>query len=178
MAIYSNFELIDSGLLNETTLPTPAADKLSIGAIDDGGVTKLAVKDSTGTQVTLEAGSIADNSITDAKLISSGIKSFITFQTLTDAASIIWDSQLGHLAKVTLTDNRTLSNISNLVAGSYSLIVIQDGVGSHTLALDTSYKTGGGLGITLSTGANKQDIVTFISDGTTIYAVEKTDFLT
>lgn len=95
--------------------------------------------------------------------------------TLTDAATIAWDVSANQAATVTLGGNRTLSP-SNMKAGaSYTLLVKQDGTGSRTLGY-TNCKWAGGSAPTLSTGAGKTDILTFISDGTSLFGVCQKDF--
>lgn len=97
--------------------------------------------------------------------------------TLTDAASITWNLATQQVATVTLAGNRTLENPTNRVnGGTYIVIVKQDATGSRTLAYGTAYKWPGGTAPTLSTGANAVDIITFISDGTNMYAVAVQDF--
>lgn len=48
--------VIASGVisLDETTNPTPAADTLNLSAIDDGGVTKLSIKNSAGDELLID----------------------------------------------------------------------------------------------------------------------------
>ncbi len=89
---------------------------------------------------------------------------------LTDAASIAWDWSLGPIAKVTLGDNRALAAPTGLngKAGTWSLFVYQDGTGSRLLTLDPVYLPGGGEAIELSTDPNALDILTCITDGTSI----------
>lgn len=108
-------------------------------------------------------------------IIKKGLKlegnNSATIQTLTDAASITWDADDGSAAKVTITANRTLANISNPAVGaSYTLIVKQDGTGGHTLSFGSYYKFSGGVAPTISTGANAVDVLTiFVEDATTFY---------
>jgi hypothetical protein len=62
-------------------------------------------------------------------------------KTLTDAATINWDMDLGDNAKVTLGGNRTLAAPTNEVAEQTGYLdVIQDGTGSRTLTFDAAYK--------------------------------------
>jgi hypothetical protein len=97
--------------------------------------------------------------------------------TLVDAASIAWDLDTQQTAAVTLGGNRTLSNPTNMQAGgTYILRVIQDGIGSRTLAFDTAYKFPGGSAPVLSTGIGAIDILTFYSDGTNMNCVAQLDF--
>ena len=93
------------------------------------------------------------------------------YQTLTDAATVTWDVTIGVNAEVTLTGSRTL-DITNVEDGDYgTLIVIQDGVGSHTLALDATYTNkvanGGGGGVLLTTTAGAEDIISWTYNGGT-----------
>lgn len=89
---------------------------------------------------------------------------------LTDAANIAWNLDTAQAAKVTLGGNRALSAPTNQHAGAtYTLLVVQDGTGSRTLSFDAIYKFAGGTDPTLSTGAGAVDILTFLSDGTSMY---------
>tara|TARA_R100001509_G_scaffold165689_1_gene148918 strand:+ start:2485 stop:4254 length:1770 start_codon:yes stop_codon:yes gene_type:complete len=98
--------------------------------------------------------------------------------TLTDGANISWDLSQNQVATVTLAGNRTLDAPSNQVAGAtYILIVKQDGTGSRTLNTSaSSYKFPGGTEPTLSTGANAVDILTFVSDGSSMFGVAQLNF--
>lgn len=92
-----------------------------------------------------------------------------TLQTLTDAATVSWNMNSGHVATVTLAGNRTLA-ISN-TARYGTLIVKQDTTGSRTLALPAGSKViNNGAGTAaLSTAANSIDVLTFLYDGTNYY---------
>ena len=98
--------------------------------------------------------------------------------TLSDGANISWDLSQNQVAKVTLAGNRTLDAPSNQVAGAtYILIVVQDGTGNRTLNTSASaYKFPGGTEPTLSTGANAVDILTFVSDGSSMFGVAQLNF--
>ena len=93
----------------------------------------------------------------------------IRSQTLTDAATITWNTTLGTVATVTLGGNRTISNPTNLRVGTYMLIVKQDATGSRTLTWGTSYKFPAGVKPTLTTTANAIDIISFFCDGTNMF---------
>jgi hypothetical protein len=131
--------------------------------LSDGKVGIGATSPSTELDVT---GSIkASNTIT-APIYAT------TTQTLTDGATITWTATSGLNAKVTLAGNRTLA-ISGAPTGSYgTLVVTQDATGSRTLTLPASSKVIGAASagvVTLSTTANKVDILTFYYDGTTYF---------
>jgi hypothetical protein len=91
-------------------------------------------------------------------------------QALTDAALIATDASLANVFTVTLGGNRTLSNPTNLAAGTHLMWRIkQDGTGNRTLAYGTAFKFPGGVVPTLSTAASALDILTGVTDGTTVY---------
>lgn len=90
-------------------------------------------------------------------------------QALADAGTVTWDMNLGGIASVTLAGNRTLGAPTNLKVGTYILHVLQDGAGSRTLAYNGVYKWSVGTPPVLSTGAGKRDILTFVSDGVSLY---------
>ena len=93
----------------------------------------------------------------------------IRSQTLTDGATISWNTTLGTVATVTLGGNRTLSNPTNLRVGTYMLIVKQDATGSRTLTWGTAYKFPAGAKPTLTTSANAIDVISFFCDGTNMF---------
>jgi hypothetical protein len=97
--------------------------------------------------------------------------------TLTDAATIAWDVGSNQCASVTLGGNRTLSNPSNMQAGStYILRVAQDVTGSRTLAFGSNYKWPSGAAPSLSTVSNSVDVLTFYCDGTYMLGVIQKGF--
>jgi hypothetical protein len=97
--------------------------------------------------------------------------------TLSDGANISWDLESNQVAKVTLTDNRTLDNPTNMKDGAtYILRVIQDVGGTNTLAYGNAYLWEGGTAPTLTTDGDAVDILTFTSDGTSMFGVIAKDF--
>jgi hypothetical protein len=90
--------------------------------------------------------------------------------TLTDAATIAWDTSLGQVATFTfVSSNRTMGAPTNLVNGAfYALAVIQN-AGGNTLTWNSVFKWTGGAAPTLSTGAAAKDYFVFRSDGTNLY---------
>ena len=108
------------------------------------------------------------------KLIKlNDLKSFIgggakSTTTLIDSPTITWNYLSGYNAEVTLTGNRILSEPTNVVDGDYgTLIIVQDGVGSHTLTLPASFKVvnGGAGAITLSTAPGSIDSISWVKIG-------------
>jgi len=90
-------------------------------------------------------------------------------QTLTDGATISWDTSLGQVATVTLAGNRTMAAPTNLKVQTYILHVLQDATGSRTLTWNAVFKWPAGVAPTLTTTASARDIFSFVSDGTNLY---------
>ena len=87
-------------------------------------------------------------------------------QTLVYAATINWDSDSGHIATLNLSGNPTL-NVTNIKAGSYKLLVNQDVTGGRTITFNTGF--GNTTSVTLNTDSSALTVLTFTSDGTTVY---------
>jgi hypothetical protein len=90
--------------------------------------------------------------------------------TLSDAATIAWDTTTGQVATFTfVSTNRTMGAPSSLVSGAfYALAVIQN-AGSNTLTWNSIFKWPSGTAPTLSTAASAKDYFVFRSDGTNLY---------
>jgi hypothetical protein len=90
--------------------------------------------------------------------------------TLTDAATVAWDTATSQVATFTfVSSNRTMGAPTNLKNGAfYALAVIQNG-GSNTLTWNSVFKWAAGTAPTLSTAAGAKDYFTFRSDGTNLY---------
>ena len=86
--------------------------------------------------------------------------------TLTDAATITWDAQAAPVAKVTLTDNRTMGAPSNGAAGQFiSLLVIQDAGGTNTLTWNAVYEFASDTAPTLTATGDLGDLFVFRYNG-------------
>ena len=86
------------------------------------------------------------------------------------AGTFEWDLNTQQVAVMTLTGNAALNSPSNQQAGgSYILIVKQDGTGGHSLTFDGAYRWPNSVTPAVSTGINKADVFTFVSDGTYMY---------
>lgn len=92
--------------------------------------------------------------------------------TLTDGATVNWDTSLGQVAKVTLGGNRTIAAPTSLVTGGmYSLNIIQDGTGSRTATWNSVFAFTGGVAPTLSSAASAVDEIAWRYDGTKLREV-------
>lgn len=106
--------------------------------------------------------------------INDGAENAYNLGNISGAVAI--DYTNGHYQYGTATGNITGITISNWPAsgkaGWLTVEINQDGTGGRTLTLSSAYKTPGGAGITLSTGANDVDTLhLFTRDaGTTIKA--------
>ena len=139
------------------------------------GITDLAVADggtgaSTLTGIIKGSGTSALTTATigvdyagidTAQTFTKGQRGEIT--TLTDGATITPDMADSNNFTVTLGGNRTLANPSNLTAGQTgSIVIVQDGTGSRTLAYGTQYEFIGGTAPTLSTAASSVDRIDYV----------------
>ena len=99
--------------------------------------------------------------------------------TLTDQATVTWNSLTESVAKVTLGANRTLAAASNGVTGAFiSLLVIQDGTGSRTLTWNAAYEFKDDTAPTLTTTAAKGDLFVFRYNGSKWLEVGRNQNLT
>lgn len=185
-----NYMIKTTGILTgNRNLIVPTKTRSYIIWNTNTGAFTMTVKTSGGTGVAVPQGAlwlvICDGTnvvqVTDPSLVLSTISNLYTAQqnfgtaTLSDGASIAWNLSSQQVAKVTLGGNRTLANPSNMVdGGTYILRVSQDGTGSRTLAYGAAYKWPLGSVPVLSTTINALDILTFTSDGTSMYgAIQK-----
>ena len=108
---------------------------------------------------------------TQARIYTAAQRGEIT--TLTDGANISVDLAASNNFTVTLGDNRTLDNPTNIVAGqSGSIFIVQDSTGSRTLAYGTYYDFAGGTAPTLSTAADAVDRIDYlVRSATSIHCV-------
>jgi hypothetical protein len=96
---------------------------------------------------------------------------------LTSGTTIATNCALGNIFTVTIGTNATLSNPTNLQPGAHYMWVIkQDSSGSRVLTYGTVFKWANAAVPTLTTAANSYDIITAISDGTSVFAVLSTNF--
>ena len=115
--------------------------------------------------------SVANLVTTQARTYTAAQRGEIT--TLTDGANISVDLAASNNFTVTLGDNRTLDNPTNIVAGqSGSIFIVQDATGSRTLAYGTYYDFAGGTAPTLSTAADAVDRIDYlVRSATSIHCV-------
>ena len=87
---------------------------------------------------------------------------YIEEATLSFDATQDWDVRASPVAQVTLTANVTFDAPSNPTTGQYiSILCIQDGTGSRTIAWNAAFEFTGGTAPTATTTAGKADLFTF-----------------
>ena len=96
--------------------------------------------------------------------ITGGV--YLEEATLTFDATQDWDVRASPVAKVTLTANVTFDAPSNPTTGQYiSIVCIQDGTGSRTIAWNAVFEFTGDEAPTATTTASKGDMFTFRYNG-------------
>lgn len=87
-----------------------------------------------------------------------------TIVPLTYAATITPNFSLSNVFSLTATGNFTLANPTNVTPGTtYLIIITQDATGGRTITWGSNFKFGLGSIKTLSTGANKRDIISVVA---------------
>ena len=144
--------------------------------VDAAAFASGAVDNST-TQLSSGSIIVKDGGITSAKHASDATnanasRTIINRGTsaLTDGASIATNCALSNVFTVTLGGNRTLANPTNMLAGAtYIWLIKQDATGSRTLAYGSAFKFTAATAPTLSTTANTMDVLSAVSDGTSLF---------
>lgn len=135
----------------------------------NGGITDANINASAA----IAASKLAGVATTATAQSITGKKTFqATVATITsdaDGATITFDLSASNIHTVTLAGNRTLA-LSNAATGQVFVIrLVQDGTGSRTVTWFTTIKWVSGTAPTLSTGASKVDVFSFICTGANTY---------
>jgi hypothetical protein len=137
------------------------------GTTADAFETTLAVTDPTADRtVTLPDATGTVPLLSLAQTFTAAQRGTIT--ALSDGATITPDFAVTNNYSVTLGDNRTLANPTNITAGQSGCIFIsQDGTGGRTLAFGSYWDFPGGTAPTLSTAASAVDLLVYTVRTTT-----------
>lgn len=148
-------------------LPSINLAGLGLGTMSEQDADDVTISGGTADSIVVTNSTI--NGATFDEITSTGNISYVgqaggNVQTLTDAATVAWDMNLGDKAVFTPTTNRAMGDPTNIKAGgTYALKVIS---GGFTLTWNAIFKWPGGIA-PVSTGGT--DIYSFYSfDGTTL----------
>mgnify|MGYP003146063013 CR=1 FL=1 len=153
-----------SSIQDTFTLADPSDDSKKV-RIDAGGVTasNTRVLASPDADTTIAGLSVAQEFTATQNFNAT---------TLTDASTIAWDASANQVTSVTIAASRTMAAPTNLKDGGvYILKVIQDGTGGYTMSWNAVFKFAGATAPTVTATANSVDIFAFLSDGTNLFEV-------
>ena len=163
-SITSGFGTIDTGSSAITTTGT-----VTYGTLNDGttsltsSIVELNYSD-LATLGTTAASKIFTADANNLTAISGAV--VLTEDTLTFDSTQDWDVRSSPVAKVTLTNNVTFDAPTNPTTGQYiSIVCIQDGTGSRTIAWNAIFEFKDDTAPTATTTANKGDMFTFRYNG-------------
>lgn len=168
VASTTNVANLNASSLNGATFAAPGA--IGSGTAGSGAFTTLSASSTvSGTGFTTYFASppaIGTTAPAEVKATTGWAANL----TLTDAATIAWDTATSQVATFTfVSTNRTMGAPTNLKNGAfYALAVIQN-AGSNTLTWNSVFKWAAGTAPTLSTAAGAKDFFTFRSDGTSLF---------
>jgi hypothetical protein len=135
---------------------TSLATQQSIKAYVDTDATTTA----NGTVELATAAEYSDDTQGAKALTPQYVWDAMAEQTLTDGATITIDFDNGFDFTVTLGGNRTMGAPSNALVGKKGrLRILQDATGSRTLSWNAVFYFANNTAVTLSTGANDEDIL-------------------
>ena len=152
-----------NGLKLGGTLVTSTAAE--INKLDGATVTTAEINYSDlATLGTTAASKVFSADANNLTKITGGV--YLEEDTLTFDATQDWDVRASPVAKVTLTNNVTFDAPTNPTTGQYiSIVCIQDGTGSRTIAWNAVFEFKDDTAPTATTTANKGDMFTFRYNG-------------
>ena len=128
-----------------------------------------------GFSTVTNAGALTELVRMDGKQMKVAGQYVSTKFALTDGATIALDWNNSNVQSVTLGGNRTFTFANPLTGGRYLIVLKQDGTGSRTVTWPT-IKWRGGTAPTLTTTANKTDLITIVYDGTDYFGDSSLNF--
>jgi hypothetical protein len=164
-----NLEIgVDVQAYDANTAKLDAATSNFTGTLQNGGSDVVVDTDIGSTVQAYDA----DNAVTDvAQTFTAGQRGEIT--TLTSGATVTPDFNDSNNFTLTLGENLTIANPTNLTAGqSGSIFLVQDATGSRTAAWGSYWDFAGGTAPVLTTAASSVDRVDYVvRSSTSIHAV-------
>ena len=173
----ATFNVVTGKLAINGTAITSTAAELNlldgVSGLVQADLTKLAAVDATAAELnysdlatlgTTAASKVFTADANNLTAISGAV--VLTEDTLSFDATQDWDVRASPVAKVTLTANVTFDAPSNPTTGQYiSIVCIQDGTGSRTIAWNAVFEFKDDTAPTATTTASKGDIFTFRYNG-------------
>ena len=96
-------------------------------------------------------------------------QSYTPLETISSTTSWTPDWDSGNVQTMELTGTTTINNPSNIEVGAtYIIILKQDAEGNHTVTWGNAYNFPANTPPTLTTGANKADVITLIAYSSTV----------
>ena len=86
------------------------------------------------------------------------------------------DFNNGNIQTLSLTSNITITLSNPVGGGTYTIIITQGGVGGYSITWPNTTKWPDGYKPYLSSAIGDVDIITFVSDGTTLYGIPQYNF--
>ena len=162
---------------------TPSANKMLIANSMTGTTANMAWRDmydANGTLTAIRTVTMGAHNLTFAsttagqevkfqKNVRIDGQSYTPLETISSTASWTPDWDSGNVQTMELTAATTINNPSNIEVGAtYIIILKQDGDGSHTVTWGNAYNFPGATAPTLTTGANKADVITLVAYSSTV----------
>jgi hypothetical protein len=162
---------------------TPSANKMLIANSMTGTTANMAWRDmydADGTLTAIRTVTMGAHNLTFAsttagqevkfqKNVRIDGQSYTPLETISSTNSWTPDWDSGNVQTMELTAATTINNPSNIEVGAtYIIILKQDGDGSHTVTWGNAYNFPASTPPTLTTGANKADVITFVAYSSTV----------
>ena len=162
----------------DTVLESSSGNGVEIDGVklkDNAVETDTISEKSSGSGVTIDSVLLKDGAVQNATITGGTLTDYVeTDVAISSAAVLAIDLANGNTGSVTLAHNVTdidFTNVPTNGVSTFTMKVTQDGTGSRTMAINAITVNGGSHvtgktadagGLTLTTTANKEDIVTFL----------------
>jgi hypothetical protein len=167
VAIGTDVLAYDSNLQSFVTAFTlPTADSTANFVLKTNGSGTLGFAAAAAGDVTLTGTQTLTNKTIEAGTFTNGYTEEVNTANTSTAYTISLAD--GSFQVLTLTGNATITMPTATAGRSFILLLKQDGTGSRTVTWST-VKWPAGTAPTITTTASRQDIISFVSDGTNWY---------